>query len=378
MNNTTQWPFISVCLPTYKRQHFLAEFLWCYLRQDYPKERRELIIFDDAGQYRPFIDTQENIKMVSTRHRYPTLGEKRNAFLSLMNERSEFLVIADDDDLYYPHWLSTIMRAGIHADIIIPSTMIEWPWGGKPEYRHTFGWGYYHAASAFRKSAFMELGGYPHQQRQEDCVLFAKFEANRKRYRKVEIHWKEKPYIVRRSGCWRGTYTTTHMNAPEYEATSQLQVDCDLILTPQSAERYLQMVNEQLEKHYEDELIIIHSSSVGFGNLGVNEMGYAEFDLPEHISTKEHLILSGHCPSEIKVTFKKKVSVKGVMNGTSHWSPSAACLFLVSDNIVGYLFGPHDLTREMVLEPGSYTLDTTSLDAGWKHSLWVIREVPKP
>ncbi|MDR1383072.1 MAG: glycosyltransferase family 2 protein [Planctomycetaceae bacterium] len=377
-DSTQPLPFVSVCLPTYKRPDFLSEFFWCYLNQDYPKDRRELIILDDAGQFQPFIDLQENIKLISLKTRFPTLGEKRNRFLSLMNEQSEFLFIADDDDLYYPHWLSTMVRAGEHADLIVPSMMIEWFWEREPIYRSAVNWGYHNAASAFRKKAFMELGGYPHRQRQEDYVLFEKFEMNKDKYKKAEIYWKEFPYIIRRSGCWRGTYTTTFMDDQDYEKTSQQTIESNLVLTPSlSAERYLQMAKEQIKKQYEDERIIIHSTIVGHGVLGINEPGYTALDLPENMIQDNYLILSAHCPSELKVTFKKKVTVKGVMNGSSHWSPTASCLFLVSENIVGYLFGPKDSTREMILEPGDYTLEITSPEPSWKHSLWAVREIPE-
>ena len=128
---------------------------------------------------------------------------------------------------------------------------------------------------------------------------------------------------------------------------------------------------------YEDNTIIIHSANVGHGQLGINELGYAALDLPDNMSLENHLILSGHCPSRMSVTFKTKVLIKGIMNGSSVWSPVGSCMFLVSDNIAGYLFGPKDVTREMILEPGDYTLETTSLVPDWKHSLWAIREIPE-
>jgi len=123
--------------------------------------------------------------------------------------------------------------------------------------------------------------------------------------------------------------------------------------------------------------LTIHSTRTGHGELGINELGYAALDLPENMLREDYLILSAHCPSEIKLTFKTKVGIQGVMNGSSVWSPIASCLFLVSDNIVGYLFGPRDKTREMILEPGDYTLEITSPEPSWKHSLWAIRELPE-
>ena len=128
---------------------------------------------------------------------------------------------------------------------------------------------------------------------------------------------------------------------------------------------------------YEDSMVVVHSATVGHGQFMINEPGYAVLDLPENMAAEGYLILSCHCPSAMNVTFKTRVSVKGVMNGSSLWSPVASCVFLVSDNIVGYLFGPKDATREMILEPGDYTLETSSLEPGWKHSLWAIREIPE-
>jgi len=128
---------------------------------------------------------------------------------------------------------------------------------------------------------------------------------------------------------------------------------------------------------YEDKMIVVHSSNTGHGELGINELGYTPLDLPENMQREDYLILSAHCPSEIKVTFKTKVGIQGVMNGSSVWSPVASCIFLVSDNIVGYLFGPRDWTREMILESGDYTLEITSPEPNWKHSLWAIREIPE-
>ena len=128
---------------------------------------------------------------------------------------------------------------------------------------------------------------------------------------------------------------------------------------------------------YEDNMIVVHSVTVGYWQLGINELGYTALNLPENMTSEQYLILSGHCPSIMNVTFKTKVGIQGVMNGSSVWSPVASCLFQVSDNIVGYLFGPKDKTREMILEPGDYTLEIASPEPNWKHSLWAIREIPE-
>ena len=40
----------AVCI-TYLRPRQLGWMIECFLRQDYPPQRRQLVILDDAGQY---------------------------------------------------------------------------------------------------------------------------------------------------------------------------------------------------------------------------------------------------------------------------------------------------------------------------------------
>ena len=41
-------PFVSVVCPSYNRREFLPYLLYIYQYQDYPADRRELIIVDDS------------------------------------------------------------------------------------------------------------------------------------------------------------------------------------------------------------------------------------------------------------------------------------------------------------------------------------------
>lgn len=58
---------------TYLRPHTLGQLVESFLRQDYPRELRELIILDDAGQY----GNQEGDgwRLVSVPRRFRSLGE---------------------------------------------------------------------------------------------------------------------------------------------------------------------------------------------------------------------------------------------------------------------------------------------------------------
>ena len=79
------------------------------MRQDYPSDERELIILDDAGQY----ENQEGDgwRLVSISRRFRSLGEKRNTCAALASPDVEGYLIADDDDIYLPHWFRATAEA---------------------------------------------------------------------------------------------------------------------------------------------------------------------------------------------------------------------------------------------------------------------------
>ncbi|MDD8209597.1 glycosyltransferase [Escherichia coli] len=106
LNTHREKPFVSVVTPTWNRGAFLPYLLYMYRYQDYPADRRELIILDDSPQsHQHIIDrltngTPEafNIRYIHHPEKLP-LGKKRN----MLNElaRGEYILCMDDDD-YYP------------------------------------------------------------------------------------------------------------------------------------------------------------------------------------------------------------------------------------------------------------------------------------
>lgn len=99
-------PFVSVVTPTWNRGAFLPYLLYMYRYQDYPADRRELVILDDSPQsHQSIIDrlTQNHPEKFNIRYIYHPekldLGRKRN----MLNELAcgEYIICMDDDD-YYP------------------------------------------------------------------------------------------------------------------------------------------------------------------------------------------------------------------------------------------------------------------------------------
>lgn len=174
-------PFISVCCPTFNRPEMLGELIHSFLIQDYPKDRCELIVLDDAGQYGNLPQIDRHIKFISVPHRTVSLGYKRNACMAFVSSVCDIIVPADDDDIYMPHWLKTIADNSEKTMWLgAEKTLMYKEFGGDAIeafiHQRENHFNPFHAACAFNKNAMWLSGGYPHFNSGEDLALFSKFQ----------------------------------------------------------------------------------------------------------------------------------------------------------------------------------------------------------
>jgi glycosyltransferase involved in cell wall biosynthesis len=151
---------------TYRRPHLLGQLIESFLRQNYPRELRELVILDDAGQYEN--REGDRWRLISIPRRFHSLGEKRNACAALASPDAEGFLVADDDDIYLPHWFSTQAEALKRADWSRPSLVLLEHGEGLKE--HESG-GLYHGGWALRREAFYRVRGYAAMNNGEDQEL---------------------------------------------------------------------------------------------------------------------------------------------------------------------------------------------------------------
>ena len=155
VNAVEEFPFVSCLCPTYGRPSLLANALACYLAQDYPADRRELIILDDAGQYVP--TTGSGWELISLSRRFRSLPEKYNALAGLAN--GDVLAVWEDDDIYLPWHISAHVRA--------LSTGLGYSKPSKVQfYTHErlqtdSAAGRFHASIAFRRKWLDRVPGWP-------------------------------------------------------------------------------------------------------------------------------------------------------------------------------------------------------------------------
>ena len=105
----TQYPYVSVCTPTFNRRPFISSMLQCFDHQTYPKDRMEWIIIDDGtDKIDDLVKQHPNVKYFACDEKMP-LGKKRN----MMHDKScgEIIVYMDDDDYYPPERVSHAVEA---------------------------------------------------------------------------------------------------------------------------------------------------------------------------------------------------------------------------------------------------------------------------
>ena len=95
---------ISCLMPTYGRPTLVQNAIACFEAQDYPADRRRLLILDDAGQLAPHHG--EGWSVWSMPLRMETLTAKYAKLGELDEGWADVYAIWDDDDIYLPWHLS--------------------------------------------------------------------------------------------------------------------------------------------------------------------------------------------------------------------------------------------------------------------------------
>ena len=103
-NKSQDYPFVSICTPTFNRRPFIPYAIKCFEHQDYPKDRMEWIIIDDGTD--KIEDLVKDVPSVCY-YKYDekmVLGKKRN--LMHKKAKGDIIVYMDDDDYYPPQRVS--------------------------------------------------------------------------------------------------------------------------------------------------------------------------------------------------------------------------------------------------------------------------------
>lgn len=214
----------AICC-TYKRPRLLAEAIECFVRQDYPSTKRELIVLDDAGQYAD--QHGDGWRIVSLPTRFRTLGEKRNASAALVSPDVDAYCVWDDDDIYLPWHMSVAAAALTAADYTIPSMLFTDKKGRLEPKSNQY---LFHGAWSFRRAAFETVCGYPFIQSGQDQGLLKRFKAANLR-RADPIQFDARPSYVYRWFTAHNQHISA-MGADGYERLGRQLLPSNTTITP--------------------------------------------------------------------------------------------------------------------------------------------------
>ena len=197
----------AICC-TYLRPTMLGHLIECFRRQDYPLENRELIILDDAGQYRN--QEGDGWRLVSYPRRFHTLGEKRNACAGLASPDVQGLLVTDDDDIYLPHWFSVQAFALQQGQWSRPSRVLL-EFGDVLKEVDTGG--LFHSGWGYHRDVFLRLGGYRHMNNGEDQEFAIRME--QAHVKQVDPSNLAPPFLFYRVNS--GSYHVSHSDDDGYD-----------------------------------------------------------------------------------------------------------------------------------------------------------------
>lgn len=173
-------PFLTAVAPTYRHPELLASSLALWLAQDYPLDRRQMIILDDGGTF--YCQSGEGFILWSNEERYPSLSAKYNELLTLMPEETDYVFIWEDDDTYLPSYLRWHLKALEGNEFSKPARVYSdynRPKTGKVQEEGAQG--RFHSSMAFSKDLIMRIGGWPETDKKEfDQMLISKLIENAK------------------------------------------------------------------------------------------------------------------------------------------------------------------------------------------------------
>ena len=164
-------PLVSALCPTYARSphsiNLLEECFYWFARQTYPN--KELIVLNDAPNQIIHCDVP-GIIIYNFHRRFDNLGDKRNELVRLAN--GDILLPWDDDDISLPNRMAQAAAKLADADYFDPRQSF-YQQGGilYADHKHNCT----HNASAYTRTAFRAVGGYPPLISGEDQEIVRRF-----------------------------------------------------------------------------------------------------------------------------------------------------------------------------------------------------------
>ena len=100
-------PLVSVLIPTFNRRRYLAEALSSVVRQSY--RNLEIFVINDGGEDVSDIVGSFGDRRINFINRKENRGKAHSLNEALTRAKGKYISYLDDDDLYYPHHVQTLV-----------------------------------------------------------------------------------------------------------------------------------------------------------------------------------------------------------------------------------------------------------------------------
>lgn len=150
-----EFPFISCKCVTYGRVSLLEETIESFLKQDYPKDKCELIIVNDYPEQTLIYENVPNIHIFNLRDTFSLIGSKENYATNLC--KGDIICQWDDDDIALPNHLKNVAKFFTNE-----TNILHWQNGifyNEPNITDIVWIG--NSGIVFRKRAWEAIGGHP-------------------------------------------------------------------------------------------------------------------------------------------------------------------------------------------------------------------------
>ena len=170
---------VSILVPSKNRDYFAENILRNFYRQDYPKDKIELIIGDEGNSNMEDIIPKDDDRIRYYKFNNISLGEKRNKLCEL--SKGEILIFMDDDDFYPFDKVSECVNVLNNNDVEITGSSIMYVYFTKQNKILKYGpYGKNHATCAtfaFKRSYF-DNNKFPNVNKAEEKKFLNNYKTN--------------------------------------------------------------------------------------------------------------------------------------------------------------------------------------------------------
>jgi len=130
-----EMPFVSVVMTHFNRPHLLKWAVESVQLQDYPAERYELVLFDDASTAPAVAAALDAMEEDFLARGWTIVRSKENVYLgaarnkAVKSTKGEYILFMDDDNYAKPHEISTFVRAMRSSKADVLTSFVDFFWG---------------------------------------------------------------------------------------------------------------------------------------------------------------------------------------------------------------------------------------------------------